>query len=68
MKEFGKKWPRHDTDLYEAMVISQLSNLTQLTIDYGPFLNIKLVSDMFRRVLCSEGPRGALWILPSQTS
>ena len=45
---------RQDTDLYEAMVISQLSNLTQLTIGYGPFLNIKLVSDMFRRVLCSE--------------
>ena len=43
-------------DLYQALVLSQLPNITHLTIGYQHDLQFQYVSKMFRRVLCSDKP------------
>ena len=43
-------------DLYQALVLSQLPNITHLTIGYQHDLHFHYVSRMFRRVLCSHKP------------
>ena len=59
-----EQWVRNvaggDTDLYQALVLSQLPNITHLTISYQPDLQFRYVSEMFRRVLCSDKPMDGL--------
>lgn len=47
-------------DLYQALVLSQLPNITHLTIGYQRDLQFQYVSKMFRRVLCSDKPMDGL--------
>lgn len=47
-------------DLYQALVLSQLPNITHLTIGYQRDLQLQYVSKMFRRVLCSDKPMDGL--------
>ena len=43
-------------DLYQALVLSQLPKIMNLTIGYQHDLHFHYVSRMFRRVLCSDKP------------
>ena len=49
-----------NSDLYQAMLISRLPNLAQLTVGYDRVLNFRFVSKLFQRVLCSEKVIGGL--------